>query len=317
MPLKVIQRGNAYHIYGTHHGVAVRRSAKTTDRREAEAVREATERRIFEEQVLGKDRSRGFAEAVAAYLERGEDRFILKVLDAFQDTPLRSISQADLDRRAKQAYPTAKNSTLNRQFYTPFIAVMNYAARQGWCDVRPWERPKQPQGRTDWRTPEEIEAFLQAAPWHLARNVMIYVGTMMRASEGLGLHERDVSHDGTEITVWESKGGYSRKIEVLSRAQPLLWSPRGQVVCDALGEPYGDHNALNKAIGRVCAANKLPRFSCHVLRHTGATWRQSLEGNLPRLMAIGGWRSLTMVQRYAHAATRDLPARLERYGWGL
>ncbi len=317
MPLKVVQRGNWYHVHGTHHGVPVRQAAKTTDRAEAEHVRERIEREIYAQVVLGKSRAVGFAEAAGEYLEHGEDRFILPVIDAFKDRPVADLRQPDLDRAAREAFPNAQPSTRNRQFYTPFIAVMNYAARQGWCDRREWLRPKQPEGRTDWRTPEEMEAFIMAAPWPLARNVIIFLGTMMRATEGVELHAADCAGDGSEITLWETKGGYARKVEVLNRAQPLIADLEGPVIRQADGTAYHAYDALNTAIRRVCDRNELRPFSLHVLRHTGATWRYALDRDLPRLQGNGGWRSLGMVQRYTHISTRDLPERLERHGWGL
>lgn len=321
MPLRVIQRGDWYHVHGSHHGVTVRRAAKTTDRKQAEIVKEQIEREIFAQAVLGQERatSVGFAEAAAAYLEHGEERYMLKVVQAFRDRPIAEIRQNDLDQAAREAYPSVKPSTLNRQFYTPAIAVLRFAADQDWCAPRNWRRPAQPKGRTDWRTPEEMEAFINAAPWHVARNTIIYLSTMMRASEGVFLDARDVAQDGSKITLWEdsTKSGYSRSIEPLSRARPLLTDLEGPAIKTDDGARYHAYDAINTAILRVCQAHGLPRFSLHVLRHTGATWRYALDPDLPRLMGYGGWRSLSMVQRYVHAATRDLSERLEHHGWTL
>ena len=324
MPLRLVKRGSRFHIHGTHHGVTVRRSAGTGDRATAETVREKIERDIHAQVILGKPRSVPFSEAVIGYLEHGEDRFIVPVLDAFKDAGVDTLRQPDLDRAARAAYPGAAPSTLNRQFYTPFIAVMNYAARQGWCDRREWLRPKQPEGRTDWRTPEEMEAFLEAAPWPLARNVIIYLASMIRASEGITLPARDCAGDGSEITLWETKGGYARRVEILTRARPLIADTVERASVDgpaiirqADGSAYHAYDAVNLAIRRVCDRASLPAFSLHVLRHTGATWRYALDPDMPRLMGAGGWKSLAMVQRYTHVAGRDLPDRLERHGWGI
>ena len=316
MPLTVIRRGRYYHVHGTHHGVKIRRSAKTTDRRVAEQVKESIEREIHAQVVLGKPRSVGFAEAVEAYLERGEDRFMIAVLDAFRDMPVDRITQADLDRKAREAYPDAKPSTLNRQFYTPAIAVLRYAARQGWCPMRDWDRPKQPEGRTDWRTPEEMERLIEAAPLHVERAVIVYLGTMLRASEGVRLDARDVASDGSQVTLWETKGGYARHVEPLTRArEELAGLPAGRVLRNARGDPWHAYDALNLALGRAAAKAGVAPLSLHVLRHTGATWRYALDPDLPRLQAAGGWKSVNLVMRYVHAATRDLPDRLRAHGW--
>lgn len=320
MPLRLVKRGRWYHIHGAVHGVAIRKAAGTTDRRIAEDVRAALERDIHARVVLGKAPETSFSDAAAGYLEAGGDpRFVLAVIDAFQDRPVTGLRQPDLDAAALKAYPAAAPSTRHRQFYTPFIAIMNYAADQGWCTPRRWRRPAPAQGRLDWRTPEEMEAFILAAPWHLARNVMIYLGTMMRASEGVNLDWRDAASDGAEITLWETKGGYARRTPVLARARALVADAEapGPVIRTDDGAPYHAYTALDRAIVRVCEARNLPRFSLHVLRHTGATWRYALDPDLPRLMSAGGWRSAQMALRYTHVSSRDLPARLEQHGWTL
>lgn len=318
MPLKLKKRGRVWHAHGTVCGEAIRQSTKTTDRKRAEAIARRWEREIEDRHAYGVQHRMGFAEAAEAYLEHGEDRFMARVVAAFMDTPLRDIDQAALDRAARKAYPDAKPSTMNRQFYTPFIAVMNYAAEQGWRPQRKWRRPAQPEGRTDWRTPEDIEALIEAAPDHVGRAVIILAGTMMRATEAVALDARDVAGDGSRVTLWQTKGGYARSVEPLSRARQTLTAlPPGPVLRQRDGLAWHAYDALNLALKRAAKAAGLPPLSCHVLRHTGATWRYALDPDLPRLMAAGGWKSPSMVFRYTHASSRDLADRLEAHGWAL
>jgi len=319
LPLRLVKRGDWYHIHGSVYGVAIRKAAGTTSRAVAEQVRAKLERDIHSRRVLGNAPETGFAEAATGYLDSGgDDRFLRAVVIAFKDRPVSELRQPDLDAAARAAYPAAADSTRNRQFYTPFIAVMNYAADQGWCQPRRWRRPAVPQGRLDWRPPEDMEAFFDAAPAHLARNVIIYLATMMRASEGVNLDRRDTAGDGSEVTLWETKAGYARKVPVLERGRVLIGqSGAGPVICTDDGAPYHAYPALNTAITRVCKAHGLPRFSLHTLRHTGATWRYALDPDLPRLMSAGGWRSAQMAMRYTHVAARDLPDRLKGLGWKL
>jgi integrase len=321
MPIKLIKRGDWFHLRGTHHGMLIRERAGTTDRREAEAVREKREREIYDFVVLGQDRKRSFAEAVAGYLDAGgEERFMLPVLDAYKNRSLVDLRQPDVDEAADKAYPSVAPSTRTRQFYTPFIAVMNYAAEQGWVPVRKWRKPSQPEGRLDWRTPQEIEAFILAAPWHVARNAIILIGSMMRASEAVHLDREDTSPDGHELTLWHTKKEYPRRVEVLSRAAPLISEvEHGAIIRtnNPFKPRYHAYDALNQAFRRVSLKAGLKPFSCHVLRHTGATWRYAMDSDLPRLQLAGGWKSIDMAMRYTHVSSRGLKDQLERYGWLL
>ena len=320
MPLRLIKRGRYWHVTGTVYGEAVRKTTGAVDRRTAEEVRLRWESEIRARHVYGEERPVGFAEAAEGYLEHGEARFMAPVVAAFLDRPVTQITQADLDREARKAYPDAAPSTLNRQFYTPFIAVMNYAAEQGWRPVRKWRRPNQPEGRTDWRTPEEMEKLIAAAPAHVGRAVIILAGTMMRASEAVGLDAADVAADGSRVTLWgdAAKGGYTRSVEPLSRARDMLKElPPGPVLRQQDGLAWHAYDALNLALKRAAKKAETPALSCHVLRHTGATWRYALDPDLPRLMGAGGWKSLSMVQRYTHMTSRDMRERLHAHGWRI
>lgn len=315
MPLKLAKRNGYWHITGSHKGVRIRRSTHTAHKRQAE---EELARTLEHINSGGQRRAVGFAEAAEAYLAHGSERYLLGPLDAFQDIPVKDIDQPMLDQAARRAYPNAAESTINRQFYTPAIAVLNFAARQNWCPARIWQRPSAPQGRLDWRSPEEMEAFILAAPWPVARNVIIYLGSMMRVSEGVALTRDDTSEDGVELSLWTTKANYPRKVEVLTRAAPLI-SDRddGPVIRTSDGKAYHAYDAVNLSIRRVCEKHGLPHFSAHTLRHTGATWRYALDPDLPRLMAYGGWRTPAMAMRYTHVASRNLPDQLRAYGWDV
>jgi integrase len=46
-------------------------------------------------------------------------------------------------------------------------------------------------------------------------------------------------------------------------------------------------------------------FRVHDCRHTWATWHYAEHHDLIALQKLGGWRSLSMVLRYAHANTEN------------
>lgn len=328
MPFYIEQRASGFwRIRGRQYGVDAKgQSTRTRDKGEAQAILDKFKRQVYETEILGKAPPYSFAEAAIDY-ERsgGEFKYMLPVLEAFADAQVSEIRQADLDRAARKAYPFAKPSTLNRHFYTPFIAVMSYAADDGRCAARRWRRPKQPAGRTDWRTPEEMEIVLAHLAPRARALVEFYLGSFCRATEALDMLRRDISPGGRRATFYQTKGGYSRHVDLPPRAQAavieaLSWTndPDGELWRNDKGNrPWSSYDSINTTLRRACKAAGVKTISCHVLRHTGATWRYADTRDLDGLMRAGGWKSLAMVQRYLHSGTDDLKAMVQRHNWSI
>ena len=54
-------------------------------------------------------------------------------------------------------------------------------------------------------------------------------------------------------------------------------------------------------------------FRWHDLRHTFATWHRQAGTPTHELQKLGGWKTLSMVERYAHIAPEGLQAAAD--GW--
>lgn len=324
MPLYVEKRASGiYRIRGSHHGVTVDRSSRTRKPGEADKVREKIEREIFEQVVLGKAPPYSFAEAARDYMRGGGDgEFLTPIIEAFGLRDVRDLKQSDIDRIAVELYPEAKNSTRNRKVYTPFIAVMKYAANDGRREDRRWRRPEQPAGRTDWRTPDEMERILGHLGPRTRQLVTFYLGTFCRASEAVSLTWKDISPAAHRVTFWETKGGYARHVDLIPRIRENL-PQRAQdddaavFLSDRDGTPWHAYDAVNLALKRACKAASARPLSCHTLRHTGATWRYALTRDVTELMKVGGWKTPEMVFRYVHAGTDDLADMLHKHNWAV
>ena len=104
----------------------------------------------------------------------------------------------------------------------------------------------------------------------------------------------------------------------------MLAAPEGQAperVFTYKGKPLNSANtrtwrlALEKASG-------IKDFRWHDLRHTWATWLRQADVPTWVLQELGGWKSETMVRRYAHLSVKHStlcrPARLcrtQRQNW--
>lgn len=283
MPLRKYKRPSGwYHIRGSHHGVLVDESANTRDPIAAEKVREAREREIFEQVVLGKKPRRTFADAAEGYMKGGgERRYLHAILTAkikvdrkavvFGVMFLDEIDQAIIDDVALALYPRRDSedserkakATRNRQVYTPISSVMTWASEQkswGFSHGR-IRRPEEPKGRIDWRTPKEIEWWLERAG-HAKGLLTFYAGTGARASEVVGdedqrLDWKDVTPGGQRVTFWgeKTKSGNDRSIDLQMRVRTSL-PPRpdtgkGPVFLNDEGKPWHNYDAINLLLRRI------------------------------------------------------------------
>jgi integrase len=61
-----------------------------------------------------------------------------------------------------------------------------------------------------------------------------------------------------------------------------------------------------KMFKRACKKAGLANFRFHDLRHTWASWHAQAGTPLTKLQALGGWRTIQMVMRYAHLSPAHL-----------
>lgn len=322
MPIKPYGRPSGwYHLRGAHFGIRVDRSAGTRSFEQARLLAAKLEAEIFERHVKGDKAVATFAEAAAGYLRGGGDGTHMSALiHAFGARRLRDISQADLDRFAHTRLPQAQDATRLRKIYTPFIATWNWAVRDNLAEPRRWQKPQPGQKRVDWRTPEEIETLLGAIPNAAARGLIaFYVGAGARATEALDLEWRDVSPAAERVTLWETKGGYARHVDLPARVRAALPARRadGAVFLNSRGQPWHAYDAVNLVLKRACRKAGLPRLSCHVLRHTWASWAYATTRDLDFVMKQGGWRSPELAMRYVHAGTDDLAEAVRVHNWEI
>ncbi len=140
-----IKTSENWYIRGTVKGRGVYKSTGTSRRDIADE-----ERRTLEERLLSG--SETFGVAAGRYIKGGgspkflltrdENKKFTGVLGQFENTSLAEIGQNEVDEAARKAFPNVKPQTLNRQFYTPFIAVWNFAVRADLCQRKEWRRPR-------------------------------------------------------------------------------------------------------------------------------------------------------------------------------
>ncbi|RWN51435.1 MAG: site-specific integrase [Mesorhizobium sp.] len=294
MPLKLKQRGKVWWIRGTVHGQEVYETTGTHDKEVAEALRIKREAGLVSDHVYGPKATRDFSDAVGSCLEAGGDgRFLGTPTDGllghFYSWRLADIKQNDLDAAAAKLYPTAQPETRNRQCYTPFIAVWNHAVKNGWADVRLWQRPRKPKGTNvvrvrsarsgqspvDYERAAKFVSLMSPAP-AMVMTFLFYTG--LRPIEAFALEAADVDVTKRWLVVRKSKTGEPRGVPLHSFLcewlGPLV--ERGGIMFRGpRGEPYKEvqdgGGGLKTAINGARRRSGIKDVSPYTGRHSVST----------------------------------------------
>lgn len=270
-----------------------------------------------------------------SYMEGGGERaHLTPLLKHFKTDKLATIGQHEIDAAAKAICPKGSPATVNRQVYTPAVAVLHHAARKKWCAKPVIARPKQPQGRVRWISEEEAERLIAAAAPHLKPLVIFLLGTGARLSEALYLDWRDVDLPRCQVTFTATKNGEDRGVplhpRVVAALANLPWDRKGAVFrapwgLDSAGRrvkwaPYeardGGGGQVKTAWAGMCRRAGLRNFTPHDCRHTWATWYYAANRDVRALMELGGWKTMSMVARYTHVNTSHLAPSISKM-WGI
>lgn len=154
---------------------------------------------------------------------------------------------------------------------------------------------------------------------HAARPVLLLAYQGFRTQEALQLDWRRVNFERQTIHLpaGETKAARARTVAMHPLVCEMLrelWSSCGEpaigpVFLSARGRPYADTrgrgerqqggNPLSRAHATACAKAGVTGFHVHDWRHDWATRLVWSGVDLPTLMAMGGWASLRMVQKYS------------------
>lgn len=319
MPLTKYKRGDRYYIRGTvsaigadgtRRSVSVNKGTGTDNRSLAETIRIQTEKRILDEIVYGKAKVVTFKRAAEDYIASGASgRFVLDVnargvesglMVHFGDTNLASITQDVLDKAARELYPRASAETLNRQVYTPFIAVWNHAFASDPGMARKWRRPRKAKGTnvvspTAPRSGSSPVSYERAAKFVTAMSpapamlmtFLFYTG--LRPIEAFALQAEDVSIDNRWLVVRNSKTGQPRGVPLhsfLCEWLPPLVERGGELFRGPRGLPYKavqrGGGGLKTAINGARRRSGIAEISPYTGRHTVST-QLVIEGVHPHI----------------------------------
>lgn len=313
-------------------GQRIRRSTGTRDKVAAQEFHDNLCADFWRMKRLGEKQKYTFDQAALAYLEQLEGRSNYRnaeqhVRHWHQQFGGRTLCSLTTDS-IEQACPTHKTlhsgkreplaaATKNR-FLATISKILNDAKKRGWIDSVPYIRKhRENNQRETFLTREQAQDFLSAIADGWMKDVCQFaLATGMRAGEILSLEWAQVNLDRGLVSVLASKAksGQGRPVplnddalEVIARRKNL----HKQFVFARAG--VRTHEVDRRVIAKAAqAAGIAPGFRFHDLRHTWASWHAQSGTPMLTLQRMGGWKTLSMLNRYAHLSADDLTAYANR-----
>lgn len=191
--VRLYQRGRVWWLDGTVAGQRIRESTRETDRGKAEAVKA---RRVLEERrraEFGDEAVITFGAAAGIYLDAGKsDRYLKPIFMKWEKRLIKNIKPGNVLDLARELYPDAGPATRNRQVISPVQAIINHAAKRGYCSPIRVERLFVPKPERKVATQAWLAQFMAHAKPQLAALAQFMAMTGARISEAVALEWRDV-----------------------------------------------------------------------------------------------------------------------------
>lgn len=276
------------------------RSTGTKDKRLAQEYEDKLKERFWRAKRLGQV-ERTWEELVLAYsLGKLVDPWHLSLLDKHcaGKTEFGEVRDAFVKERLEDV----SNSTINRTLEV-FRAVLKNGERKGWMVAPYVELLPEPKDRVRYLTREEANRLLSELPEHLGEMVRFGLSTGLREANITGLTWNRV--DLTRRLAWvessDVKNKEAHQVPLNAEAILVLRRQSGKHerwVFTYRGERVKGIN--NHAWRKALRRSEIDDFRVHDLRHTWASWHIQAGTPIPVLQKLGGWKTLSMVMRYAH-----------------
>lgn len=247
-------------------------------------------------------------QAMLAYLDAGKsDRFLRPIAEHWKDTKVKSIAPEAIRQSARKIYPDANSATWNRQVIVPTAAVINFAARMGWCS--PIKVPrfntspkiKEP-ASLEWVNAFSAQALKDGLP-HLAALCLFMFGTGARIGQACEMTWDDVSlSKGTARLYTEKPTPWTR----IAHMPPQVVAAIANIPSNR--DPaspvfgYAGRGSVKTPWDSVIERAGIEELSPHSCRHGFATHMLRAGYDVKTVADAGGWRDPVVVLRtYAHA----------------
>lgn len=273
-----------------------------------------------------------FGEAIDIYLEAGgSPRNVAKLKDRLGSVQVSDISQRMIDKEAKLMYPDCTPQSLNRMFYTPFIAVWNHCStgQNPLLPVVKWSRPKGWKKIVNVKAPVTHKAaveFINACPDHSAPVMFFMFWTGCRPIEAIKLKKKNVNLKAKWAVLEGAKDQPPRGIPLHHSLIPMLkhlteTGDHEEVFLNSEGNPYKVNAKMNIS-GRILdQGSSLPKktlgkapclglgITPYTARHTVSNYLTRERLHDERDQILGHEKTISSV--YVHLSQKDLIQAIE------
>lgn len=168
--------------------------------------------------------------------------------------------------------------------------------------------------RDRWLTRDEANRLIEASPPHLAALIRFALATGCRAGEITSLEWHRVDLERKTAWLDKTKNGTPRGVPLNSDAIEVLMSVKGNhpSYCFTFRNQPIKTAVTNNAWYAAVEKAGLDDLRFHDLRHTWASWHRQAGTSCDELKDLGGWKSRSMVDRYAKFATEHLTVAASR-----
>lgn len=308
-------------------GRKTRKSTGTADRAAAEEFEERERVRLWRLNKLGDRSAITWKEAAARWLKdsaraRKRDREFLTWLEPkIGSDTVSAVADPDALEQIRQDADAQgwSKSTTDRLMGT-ISAVLRKCVEWRHLEYAPKVPMYRPApGEPRFITAYQFEKLAKELPPHLALAARFAVLSMLRMRSMLALtwDRIDLRARRAWIPGAQMKGARTHGLPLSREAIKVLrqlktLNPKGEHVFQWDGAPIDDCNT--RAFQNAVERSGVGPLRWHDLRHTGASWAVQNGMTLQQLMEYGGWKSYTMVLRYAHLAPDHLASAAELVG---
>ena len=315
--MPITKRNNIWYIdISAPSGERIRRSAGTSDEKEAQQLHDKMKYELWHMDKLAEKPKVLWDEACLRWLEEKKDKKSIKddktkirKLKGFRGVYMHHLTKDSISAEVMKIKGT--NATRNR--YLAFIrSILNICVNE-WDYLDSAVKIKllkEPKKRIRWLRPHEADKLISVLPTYIAKLVVFSLCTGLRKSNVLSLEWSQI--DLKRKVAWyypdETKSGHALGVPLNDLAMQVLDRQLGNhptaVFINSQRRPV---KSVSRHLWKQALIDAgIQNFRWHDLRHTWASWLVQRGVPLYALKEMGGWESMEMVQRYAHLAPEHL-----------
>lgn len=328
--MALYRRADIYYVKLTApDGTGLRRSTGTTDRAKAEEYHDRLKAELWDLARLKRKPRRTWDEAALRWLKekahkksiRDDVSRIRWFTKHLRGRHLDQVSRDGIDQLISRGL--ARRSDRTKDLYVALIRAIFRKAMREWEWIERMSAfrtySKANDVRVRFLTQAQAKTLLDKLPVHQREVVLFALFTGLRQRNILDLTWDRVDLDRRIATIEgdRTKNGQSLGVPLNEVAMGVLSRQLGKHqshVFTYRGRPL--RNANNRAWRNALRECGIGDFRWHDLRHTWATWLRQNDVPTWVLQELGGWKSETMVRRYAHLSVAHLQPFADRLNFG-